>query len=133
MTDTYNNETTIHSEQRASGAEYSIPYILTQIAAIQNDTTYIHKALDSLTNVLEEPETVYTGSGMQGFQSLGGREINLGPGAVMADDPKEAAADAVKHVVMSRETTNQKLLDMYERMLKHLIAMEQAETDTVRF
>ena len=133
MTDTYNNETTIHSEHRASGAEYSIPYILTQIAAIQNDTAYVHKALDSLTSILEDEGTGISGSGRSGFQGFGGREINLGPGAVLADDPREAAADAVKHVVMSRETTNQQLLRVYERMLEHLISLEQTESDSVHF
>ena len=93
-----------------TGAEYSIPYLLTQIAVIQNDTSYIHQVLSSLTEFLTSQKSDYA------------REINLGPGAVMADDPRFQAADAIKHTILARETTNQKILGVYEKLLDHLIA-----------
>jgi len=117
MSDTNKNEPAIHaastptqvsaSVTSGSGAECSIPYILTQIAAIQNDTAYIHNALNSLMTVLTAVEP--------------GRDVNIGPGSVMADDPRASAAEAVKHIVMSRETTSQQMLRIYERLLNHLL------------
>ena len=116
MTDTNKTENTVHinpapkevpvAQTSNSSVEYSIPYILAQMATIQSDTAYIHDALTSLTKVLAD----------MGSQ----RDINIGDGSVMADDPRASAADAVKHIVMSRETTNQQLLRMYDKMLTHL-------------
>ena len=122
MTDMNKTETAVHTSTPpkqapspvapSSSVEYSIPYILAQMAAIQGDTAYIHDALNSLTGVISDTET--------------GRDINLGPGAVMADDPRSSAADAVKHIVISRETTNQQLLRMYDKMLTHLTGVSDA-------
>ena len=132
MTDTNKTENTVHinpapkeapaAKTPTSGVEYSSPYILAQMSTIQSDTAYIHDALHSLTKVLAD-------MGSQG-------DINIGDGSVMADDPRASAADAVKHIVMSRETTNQQLLRMYDKMLTHLTGVRDKNVmgpDGMRF
>ena len=105
-------------ESSASAAELTVPYILTQMAAIQNDTAHIQKALEALIDSMHahrrNPQ-----AGVDQENGQGG--IVLGPGAVMSQDPESAAADAINRIVVSRETTNQQLLRMYEGLLRHLL------------
>ena len=81
--------------------EYSIPYILRQVAAIQADTAYLREVLSKLT--------VATDSGDSGS-----------PGNVQG----QAKAEAFGVIVKSRETTNQQILRLYEKMYMELSKAE---------
>ena len=83
--------------------EYSIPYILRQIALIQGDTSYLSEALSML------------GSMPSSTQSAG-------PDAAPYDiqGQARARAAAIGDIVKSRETTNQLLLRLYEKMYDDL-------------
>ncbi len=89
------------AEKAAGSVEYLISSILEQIAAVQRDTAYIHKALDSLLTLMSERPQVAAGSPMY-------------------TDPAAAAAEAVGRIVASRETTNQQLLKIYGNTLFQL-------------
>ena len=79
--------------------EYSIPYILKQIAAIQQETYYLNEAIDKLSKMSDGD------SGVPGA-----------PGNYQG----KAKAMAFETIVQCRETTNQQLLRMYEKMYDDL-------------
>ncbi len=82
-----------------SGVEFTIPFIIRQIAAIQADTAYLIETIDKLA-AMGNGDSGETGS----------------PGNLMG----EAKAKALGDVVRCRETTNQMLLRLYERMYDDL-------------
>ena len=82
-----------------TSVEFSIPYILSQIAAIQQETSYLDEAIETLGGMLAG-ESGDTGS----------------PGNLMG----QARAEAIGHIVCCRETTNQQMLRLYERMYEDL-------------
>lgn len=117
MTDKNNVETVPHTdiELKAASAgkvteiaEFSISSILAQMSAIQSDTAYIRKALDSLLGIV---------SGKVPF------ETGIGP-----VHPVASAAEAVGRIVASRETTNQQLLRIYDHALFQLIGAIEEKT-----
>ncbi len=79
--------------------EYSIPYILKQIAAIQQETGYLYSTISNLAAMSD---------GDSG-----------GPGAP-GNFQGEAKAKAYGDIVRCRETTNQQMLRMYEKMYDNL-------------
>ena len=82
--------------------EMTVADILTRINNIINQTSYITSAFESL---------VQMGDGDSG---------NCGaPGNIMG----KAKADAVAEVVRARETTNQQILRLYEKMYDDLIRL----------
>lgn len=83
--------------------EYSIPYILRQIAAIQLETAYLNEAIEKLAAM-----------------SDGDSGESYSPGNVAG----VAKAEALRDVVRCRETTNQQLLRLYEKMYDDLIRRE---------
>ncbi|MBQ8836696.1 MAG: hypothetical protein IJ002_04215 [Clostridia bacterium] len=83
--------TTLHTEEKT--AKYSIGYILEQLELISKDTAY-------LNNVISELGKVVTG----------------GSGDIGASDK----ATALGQVVKSREETNRKLIDFYQKMYDDL-------------
>ena len=89
----------------AGTAEFSIPYILSQMAALQSDTAYIHNALDSLLGITSGKRPMDT--------------VTYGP------NPVSSAADAVGQIVASREATNQQLLKIYDHLLFQLIGLQE--------
>ena len=89
-------------EKAAGTAEFSIPYILAQLSALQNDTAYIHNALDSLLGIT---------SGKRPVADIAG------------PNPVASAADAVGQIIAARENTNQQLIKVYHQLLFHLIGM----------
>lgn len=91
------------AEKAAGTAEFSIPYILAQLSALQNDTAYIHNALDSLLGITSGKRPVDT--------------VMAGP------NPVASAADAVGQIIASREATNQQLLKIYDHLLFQLIGL----------
>lgn len=74
----------------------SINYILAQMERIAADTKYIESALEKLGNMALPDAPV--SSNMSGH----------------------SAAQAIGNIIVSRETTNQRLLQMYERMYDDL-------------
>ncbi len=87
------------SENIKSESLYSIDYILSQIAKIQEQTEYLNKALEQLSQMSDGD------SGGAGA-----------PGNILG----EAKAQAIGDVVRCRETTNQKMLSLYEKMYDDL-------------
>lgn len=79
--------------------EYSIPYILEQIAAIQQETAYLNEAIEKLSKMSDGD------SGSPGA-----------PGNLQG----QAKAMAFETIVQCRETTNQQMLRMYEKMYDDL-------------
>lgn len=79
--------------------EYSIPYILQQIAMIQADTAYLLEAVSKLADM-----------------SDGDSGETYSPGNIQG----KAKAEALGNIVSSRESTNQQLLHIYERMYEDL-------------
>lgn len=80
--------------------EYTIPYILMQIATLQKETAYLHEAIGKLSEM---------GDGDSGS-----------PGNLQG----QAKAMAFETIVQCRETTNQQLLRMYEKMYDNLITLQ---------
>ncbi len=91
------------AEKAAGTAEFSIPYILAQISALQNDSAYIHNALDSLLGITSGKRPVDTD--------------------IAGPNPVASAADAVGRIVAAREATNQQLIKVYHQLLFQLIGM----------
>lgn len=87
-------------QQITPTVEYSIPFILRQIAALQADTAYLHEAITALANMSDgdsgEPDS---------------------PGNMQGGNKAEALGMAVR----GRENTNQKILCIYEKMYDDLI------------
>lgn len=84
--------------ETAAKAEYTIPYILRQIAAIQSETTYLNEVIERLAGVSES-------------------KISSPSGGTV---PTTAMAEALCSVVQCRETTNQQLLSLYGKMYEDL-------------
>ena len=91
-----------HMSNTSIFGEMTVADILTRINNIINQTSYITSAFESL---------VQMGDGDSG---------NCGaPGNIMG----KAKADAVAEVVRARETTNQQILRLYEKMYDDLIRL----------
>lgn len=82
-----------------TNVEYGIPYILSQIAAIQQETSYLNEAISKLAEMSDGD------SGSPGS-----------PGNLQG----QAKAMAFETIVQCRETTNQQLLKFYEKMYDDL-------------
>ncbi len=91
-------EEKIMSEQNTD-IEYSIPYILRQIAAIQADTAHLSEVAEKLA-AMSDGDSGEPGS----------------PGNIQG----QAKARALETVITCRETTNQQLLRFYEKMYDDL-------------
>ncbi len=79
--------------------EYSIPWLLRQIAAMQTDTAYIHETLEKL-NEMSDGDSGEPGS----------------PGNIQGWEKAKALGD----IVRCRETTNQQLLNFYNKVYDDL-------------
>lgn len=88
---------TAHTD--STEVEYSIPYILKQIAAIQQERSYLDDVLLALTE-MPNGDSGDTGS----------------PGNLMG----QAKAEALGRIVHNREATNQQMLRLYEKMYDSL-------------
>ena len=80
------------AEEMTSTGKYSLEYALEQIEKIANDMSVIMKALDTISTMENEPTLEKGGS---------------------ADELAKDTAD----IVRCRETTNQKLIAFYEKMV----------------
>ena len=83
------------TENTKSESVYSIEYILLQIAKIQEQTEYLNNAIDKLSQMSDGD------SGDCGA-----------PGNIQG----QAKAKAMGDIVRCRETTNQQMLSLYEKM-----------------
>ena len=79
--------------------EYSIPYLLYQIALIQSDTAYLSEVAGKLA-AMSDGDSGEAGS----------------PGNIQG----QAKAEALGDIIKCRETTNQQLLRLYEKMYDDL-------------
>ena len=86
-------------EKTKSECAYSIEYILSQIVKIQEQTEYLNTAIEKL--------------------SLMGDGESGGPGSP-GNIQGQAKAQAIGDIVRCRETTNQKMLSLYEKMYDDL-------------
>ena len=96
------------SENIKSESIYSIDYIISQIAKIQEQTEYLNKALEQLSQMSDGD------SGSSGA-----------PGNILG----EAKAQAIGDVVRCRETTNQQMLSLYEKMYDDLRPIDCKKLD----
>ena len=96
------------SENIKSESLYNVDYILSQITKIQEQTEYLNNALEQLSQMSDGD------SGSAGA-----------PGNILG----EAKARAIGDVVRCRETTNQKILSLYERMYDDLRPSEVKKLD----
>ena len=91
MAETAGEET---AQQTADWGKLNINYVLDRIEAVRRDTEYLQKTIEALDNMA----------------------VGQGPGDVAGEEKAKALAD----VVRCRETTNQKLLDLYTKMYDDL-------------
>jgi hypothetical protein len=97
------------SSNSKANEKFSLNYVLEQIEKISSQTEYITRAFDAVTSI-ENGEIPECGS----------------PGNMTG----QAKAEAIGEIVKSRETTNQKLLQLYEKMYDDLKpAKQRTETD----
>lgn len=83
-----------------------LSWLLQQIAAIQSDTEYLKEGLTQLAQL-----------------GLGDSGEPYSPGNVMG----EAKATAIRDVIRGKESTNQQLLRLYEKMYDDLTGGAPAE------
>ncbi len=116
-------EATEEVKTETNSPAYTVEYILSQIAEIQKQTAYLNEAINKLAEI--EPATV----GWTGDIGGEGNDINI---SLPPDTSVTAKAQALTDIVRCRETTNQQMLRMYEKMLDNLTVSKQAtsaETD----
>lgn len=89
--------------------ECSIPWLLRQIAAMQTDTAYIYEVIEKL-NAMSDGDSGEPGS----------------PGNIQGCAKAKALGDIVK----SRETTNQQLLNFYNKVYDDLSGRPKLVTIT---
>ena len=81
---------------------YTIDYILTQIAKIQQQTEHLNQAIEHLSAIP--------------------------PSQVPGDVASQAKATAIADVVKARETTNQQMLSLYGKMYEDLNPNKKVES-----
>ena len=89
------------TEASVPASKYNLEYALEQIERIANDTEHLEKAFEDLKIAAEKSEPTIEQGGSN-------------------DKVAEAVADAVR----CRETTNQKLIDFYSKMVEILTGKE---------
>ena len=93
-----------HNTPFTGEVEYSIPYILYQIALIQSDTAYLSEVAGKLA-AMSDGDSGEAGS----------------PGNIQG----QAKAEALGDIIKCRETTNQQILRLYEKMYDDLTGKHQ--------
>ena len=97
--------------------EVSMQYVLSRIDSILKDTAYIHEAIGAILNM----QTVEPTEGMPSYQG---------------DFAGKAKAEAISHTVQCRETTNQQLIRLLEKMyddLKPKVGTEELSEEILKF
>lgn len=92
-----------------SDNKVDLSWLLQQIADIQNDTQYLTEGFTQLEKL---------GVGDSGEPGS--------PGNLLG----QAKANALRDVIRGRESTNQQLLRLYEKMYDDLMSRPQAATET---
>ena len=88
-------------ENTISESKYTIEFILSQMIRIQEQTGYLNEAFEKLADI----------------------PVGQGPGDIAG----QAKAQALGDIVKCRETTNQQMLSMYEKMYFDLLKREKTE------
>ena len=98
------------SNQRAAEAApvLSMEFVLSRIDQILRDTTYIHEAI----RAVQEISVMVPTEGMMSYQG---------------DFAGQAKAAAIEKAVLSRETTNQQMIRLLEKMYDDLKPKEPSE------
>lgn len=98
------------TEQKPTGyiPKLSMEYVLSRIDAILNDTDHIHEAIKAIPEI----PVMMPNEGMMNYQG---------------DFAGQSKADAISHAVQSRETTNQQLIRLLEKMYDDLKPKEIPE------
>ncbi len=94
--------------ETTAAPQYTVEYILSRIAEIQQQTDYLHFTIAQLTAM---------GDGDSGDCGS--------PGNIQG----QAKAQALGDIVRCRETTNQKMLAIYEKLLDRLTRNERVEIE----
>ena len=84
-----------------------LSWLLQQIAAIQSDTEYLKEGLSQLAQM-----------------GVGDSGESYSPGNILG----QAKANALRDMIQGRETTNQRLLRLYEKMYDDLFSRRADET-----
>ncbi len=92
-------------ENQEAKVTYLVEYILTKIAEIQNETAYLNEALAKLSTMSD---------GDSGDPGSSGNILGA------------EKAKSVGEIVRCRETTNQQMLRMYEKMYDNLTTSKQS-------
>ena len=93
-------------ENTVSENKYTIEFILSQMIKLQEQTEYLNDAFAKLADI----------------------PVGQGPGDVAG----QAKAQALGDIVRCRETTNQKLLDLYIKMYDDLKPVQDKPTDNIQ-
>ena len=98
------------NEQKSTGyiPKLTMEYVLSRIDAIVNDTEHIHEAIKAIKEI---PDLKLT----DGLMNFGG------------DYAGQAKAEAISNTIQSRETTNQQLIRLFEKMYDDLKPKEASE------
>ncbi len=94
-----------NAEMQETNVTYSVEYILTKMAEIQAETAYLNEALANLST-MSDGDSGGAGS----------------PGNMLGAEKAKAFGD----IVRCRETTNQQMLRMYEKMYDNLTTSKQS-------
>ena len=86
-----------------------LSWLLQQIAAIQSDTEYLKEGLAQLAQM-----------------GVGDSGESYSPGNILG----QAKATALRDMIRGRETTNQQLLRLYEKMYDDLFSRAPAQKDS---
>ena len=93
----------IENEQKPTGyiPKLSMEYVLSRIDAILNETQHIHEAIKAIPEI----PVMTLPDGMMNYQG---------------DFAGQSKADAISKIIQSRETTNQQLIHLFEKMYDDL-------------
>jgi len=104
----YTEEEKTEIETKSNTLKISMEYVLSRIDRILNDTAHIHEAIKAIPEI---PPAELT-NGLMNYQG---------------DHAGKAKADAISNMVMSRETTNQQLINLLEKMYDDLKPLQPPE------
>ncbi len=106
MQSIHETESTVVEETKAPATRLSMDYILDRLEAIARDTAYLSETVEALAAMAPAQ----------------------GPGDVAG----QAKASALADIVRCRETTNQKLIDMYMKMYEDLRPKDSIQQEMLR-
>ena len=103
---------TNNTEIQETKVTYSVEYILAKMTEIQSETAYLYETLTKLA-AMSDGDSGDCGA----------------PGNILGQEKAKAFGD----IVRCRETTNQQLLKMYEKMLDSIISEKSSFDNAVKW